>query len=140
MEQRGNPPGPIVRHCKSTQSDSSGNDSADVPAFVEQAVEYSSVTWISQLCDQLRVAANAKWNAHSEKDASDKKHGDVDRGCLDDDAYQKYCRPNRNAVVSAIAISYGTTGSAMTAPILNAALMSPRRAPFGLSKSAKHEG
>ena len=34
-----------------------------------------------------------------------------------------------------LSLTYGTTGIAMTAPILKAALMRPRRAPFGLSKS-----
>jgi hypothetical protein len=32
-------------------------------------------------------------------------------------------------------LTYGTTGIAMTAPMLKAALMRPSRAPFGLSKS-----
>lgn len=34
-----------------------------------------------------------------------------------------------------LSLTYGTTGIAMTAPMLKAALMRPRRAPFGLSKS-----
>ena len=37
-----------------------------------------------------------------------------------------------------LSLTYGTTGIAMTAPILKAALMRPRRAPFGLSKSEVH--
>jgi hypothetical protein len=35
-------------------------------------------------------------------------------------------------------LTYGTTGITMTAPMLKAALMRPRRAPFGLSKSISH--
>jgi hypothetical protein len=33
-------------------------------------------------------------------------------------------------------LTYGTIGIARTAPILNEALISPRRAPLGLSKSS----
>lgn len=89
LQKRWYPPGPIVRHGERAQSDTCSDDRSDVPALVEEAVEHSGVSRVSELGDELGCAVDTEWNTHAEEDSRNQEHSYVDGSGLDDDTDEK---------------------------------------------------